>query len=439
MAAIALKDKPLYRYFRVEPKDFADDDTVQVAFSSEFPGKQRADEEEEGLGIAKKGEIYTEILSHDPADVDFSQLTSGRAAFLDEHKDFRHIGNVKTAALSKDKVGRAVLKFDRATKLSKTRQKQMRSGSRPNVSYGYTHTAYIGTRNLEDGTIGHVFAHRGHEVSNVANPMDPSVGLNRSADQEKSHCLGCGNEFDRESLDDEYFCKDCADAIDDGTTERVHPGGHVRVSNLTIPDTAMKFRSSDNKEISLNDLRLMVQTEVGEDSRFNKQENGEKGYSYTSDFLTDGTDWKAIIQAANGKYYEVPFTVKADKATLGAETEVATETKYKPVERSIEHTVKPPSVDLQKFVTELTPDQKMNMKTILLAPDAAAGGGVATLDEPKIRADEAKKTREAVQTETGAAQEKVKARNTEIKALADEGVKQYGERWGGEPGKVFVV
>jgi hypothetical protein len=195
-----------YRHLRVRAEDISEDGTVQVAISSEYPGEQRAGEAEEKLGIARRGEKFVEILSHRAEDVDLTRLNNS-GAFLDEHKDNRHIGVVQKAMLSDDNVARAAVKFDDASKLSKTRKKQMRSGSRPHISLGYAHTRYLGSETLKDGRTGHRFAWVGLEVSSVAVPMDPTVGKGRSA--EECRCLRCAGLFGRDLLSEDYLCGDC--------------------------------------------------------------------------------------------------------------------------------------------------------------------------------------------------------------------------------------
>jgi len=51
----------LYRNTTVEPEDFTDENTFQIAISSEYPGVQRASAAHENLGIAKAGELFTEV------------------------------------------------------------------------------------------------------------------------------------------------------------------------------------------------------------------------------------------------------------------------------------------------------------------------------------------------------------------------------------------
>jgi HK97 family phage major capsid protein len=323
----------LYRFSRVEKTDI-DGDRVQVAFASEFPGRQRADAEEAALGIAKEGDSYIEILSMEEKDADLSRLNN-RAAFIDEHKSHKHLGRVVKAVRSQDRICRAVLEFDNASKLSKTRKAQMLSGSRPGISFGYSHTGYIGKRTLESGETAHVFAWSGHEITNTAIPMDDTVGLNRSAANENPRCIGCGGEFSRTDLDEDYYCEDCA---------------------------AAATPADDGRSVS-----------------------------------------------------EPEKLVRSDPEKSNA-------------------------VDLPKFVTELTPEQKENMR-ILLAPDSAAG--LAPEVESRIRTEEATKTRTAmeaeIKTRSGTEQEKVKARRTEIRSLCDEFVKDHGENWAGPEGHVYVV
>ena len=213
----------LYRNTTVEPDDFSDDNTFQIAISSEYPGMQRATELHEKLGIAKEGELFTEVLSHEPGDVDLSWLNSGRAAFLDEHKSTRHLGKIHKANLAQDKVVRGVVECDMASKLSTTRRNQIKKRSRTNVSCGYIHTRYLGSSTLADGTVAHRFAFQPREASSVADPLDPTVGLERKA--EECACFGCGKKEVRTKMkagqDGALYCsQDCIDAEESDETLR---------------------------------------------------------------------------------------------------------------------------------------------------------------------------------------------------------------------------
>jgi hypothetical protein len=239
-------DRKLFRYIRIAPESVSDDGTFQVAISSEYPAEQLADDNDAALGVAKTGERYLEVLSHAEPDVNIERLNN-RAAFLDEHRPNRHLGNVVAARLSPDKIVRGVIKFDGASKLSKTRQKQIRS-SRPNISLGYSHTRYIGPTVLDDGRLAHRFAWSGIEVSSVANPADPTVGFARSMQDDKFHCIRCGGQFERTALDDQFMCSDCADAEDpDDATENaeLEKAKAAKIEKERAEAEALKTRSVD--------------------------------------------------------------------------------------------------------------------------------------------------------------------------------------------------
>ncbi|MGC9941531.1 MAG: hypothetical protein ABSE48_06820 [Verrucomicrobiota bacterium] len=98
--------EPLRRYLRTETKDFADDGTIQVAFSSEYPAQQRASRAHAAMGIAKEGELFWEVLSHEPGDFNLDRMNNS-GAFLNKHVAARHLGKIRIANVSADKVGRA--------------------------------------------------------------------------------------------------------------------------------------------------------------------------------------------------------------------------------------------------------------------------------------------------------------------------------------------
>ncbi|MGC9942846.1 MAG: phage major capsid protein [Verrucomicrobiota bacterium] len=219
-----------FRQLKTKPADFTDDGTIQVAFSSEYPAQQRATKDDAARGIARDGELYWESLSHSAGDYDLSRLNNS-GAFLDEHITVRHLGKVLKANVSTDKVGRAVLEPDKITKLSRTRAKQMRSGSRPHVSFGYAHTKYKGPVTLDDGRTVHGFAWSAKEISSVSDPADVTVGANRAAKNSNPHCLGCGDQFTRDLLDEDYFCAGCAEAADSDDAGRSHEIEFIHTRN----------------------------------------------------------------------------------------------------------------------------------------------------------------------------------------------------------------
>ena len=172
----------LYRY---EPLDAAlinrANKTLPISFSSETPAVQRADRAvpagiKAAAGLAD-GESYIEILDHSPENVDLS-LLKNRGAFLDQHNDKDQLGVVEEVAVV-SKVGRAVIRMgnDRA---AQTRFTQMVDGIRPHISAGYKYTRFLRCETLANGRTAYRFAWKGLEISSVAVPADPTIGVGRS-------------------------------------------------------------------------------------------------------------------------------------------------------------------------------------------------------------------------------------------------------------------
>lgn len=205
-----------YRYSEIE--ESPDGKRFPVSFASEYPAPRIARKSEEFMGAAKVGEKYLEVLSHKRGDYDFSSLNTD-GAFLDEHNPKDQIGVVKRALVSKDSKSRAVVEFDEASDLSKTRKKQFEAKSRTHISVGYIHTKYLGDETLPDGRTVKRFAWAADDISSVAIPADPKVGVNRSkegvferSETDMAHCLRCGDPMERSELNDDFMCGDCADA-----------------------------------------------------------------------------------------------------------------------------------------------------------------------------------------------------------------------------------
>lgn len=426
------KDRILYRYSQVEEGDVNEEEmTLQVAFSSEYPVERLANRQDEKWGVAKAGEKYLEVLSHDAEDADLTALNN-EGALLDQHDRQAQLGVVKRAEISDDRKGRAVVQFDGVTDLSKTRFQQMKKRSRPHISFGYVTTRFLGEIDLDDGRKAKRFAWAADEISSVHAPADPTVGSLRTATTraDKAHCTKCGEEYSREKLDPDFRCEGCGPAARE------------------LHDANFKVRAKDGGEVSWLDLFSMVSAAVKSDARFTDKGDKEYAYGpYVMDVISDGDTWKAVVEAANGKYYEVTFTFTNSKASLGEAIEVARKTSYEPVAgaevRSAGGSPQGAPVDRVDFsnadaiAQRLKPDVKMKLRSLLLdpAPGGAAGGGAATLDEPRIRANE----REKVLGEQKTRGEKIATRNKEIRALADAYVKEAGQNWAGKPGEVVVV
>lgn len=139
--------------------------TVPLAFSSEEPY-------ERSFGI--------EILDHAPNSVRLGRLADGGALLLD-HDPSRLIGVIERASIDEDRTGRAVVRFGRSA-LAEEAFQDVQDGIRRHVSVGYMiHDAQPekGSRNVR------VIDWEPYELSLVAIPADPTVGVGRAADEQQ--------------------------------------------------------------------------------------------------------------------------------------------------------------------------------------------------------------------------------------------------------------
>lgn len=153
--------------------------TIPISFSSETAAPQRENGQFAHITGLSKGDVYYEILDHSPENADFSQLNN-RGAFLDEHDDKDQIGVVEKAELdATTKRGMAVVKLSAHDK-GMRRFSEMEANERPHISAGYKYTRKIGEERLPNGKLALRFAWKAFEISSVATPNDPTVGVGRS-------------------------------------------------------------------------------------------------------------------------------------------------------------------------------------------------------------------------------------------------------------------
>lgn len=148
--------------------------TVEVAFSSEI-------EVERWFGI--------EILDHAPESVNLERLNSGGAVLMD-HNRTDQIGVVEIAHIGSDRRGRATLRFGKSKRADEVFQDVV-DGIRKHISVGYNIQKYERTKgeNGAPDTI-RVTQWEPTEISIVAVPADPSVGVGRSEEslfEQKEH------------------------------------------------------------------------------------------------------------------------------------------------------------------------------------------------------------------------------------------------------------
>ena len=139
--------------------------TVTVAFSSETPYER----------------VWgREILDHSPQSVRLGRLAAGGPLLMD-HDARDHVGVIESVEIGPDRVGRAVVRFGRSARAEEV-FRDVLDGIRRNVSVGYIiHRAVL----IEsDGGIDtyRVTDWEPFEISLVAVPADPTVGVGRAAE-----------------------------------------------------------------------------------------------------------------------------------------------------------------------------------------------------------------------------------------------------------------
>lgn len=140
-----------------------DERIIRVAFSSETPVPRDYD-----------GEIYNEILAHNPDSIDFTRLNNN-AAVLWMHDAEQHIGSVVRAWLDTDGVARADIKLT-STELANEKWQMIQDGTLSKISVGYSIDSYrFQGRDL-------ICNWSPYEISFVSIPADDSVGVGRSLD-----------------------------------------------------------------------------------------------------------------------------------------------------------------------------------------------------------------------------------------------------------------
>ena len=248
--------KPLYRFFRAE--SVADNPRlVKVAFSSETPVLRVGD------GIDHdEGAPYWEVLDHSAGSYDLT-LLQNRGAVLDEHDPKCPIGVVSKADVGEDRIGRADLEMDDdEDSIGCERCRQMRSGMRPHISFGYDQTRLMSSTKGEDGVPIKRFAWRAHEISSVAIPADGNVGVGRKFDNNQP-------SPNKHMPDPVIVIDENKIRLDSLAAERTRVNGITSAADILAkdhPHCAEKIRTIVNeclgKETSLQDFQIRAMQEV---------------------------------------------------------------------------------------------------------------------------------------------------------------------------------
>ena len=217
----------LYRLFGLDQKAINEDKrTVNLAFSSEEPYDRS---------------FGTEILSHNPQDVDFSFIASGKAPLLLNHDLEKQIGVIEKANISDaDKVGRAVVRFGKS-KLADEVFRDVIDGIRSNVSVGYEIMKMEKIKNDDEDKEKPSYRvnWKPLEASIVSIPADTTVGVGR-------------NRYD--NLTDQDNRKEIIEVITrENTMEKAKETPKVEQSPVNVEEQIAKARKEETariKEIS---------------------------------------------------------------------------------------------------------------------------------------------------------------------------------------------
>ena len=217
----------LFRIFGLDQKAINEDKrTVNLAFSSEEPYDRS---------------FGREILSHNPQDVDFSFIASGKAPLLLNHDLEKQIGVIEKANISDaDKVGRAVVRFGKS-KLADEVFRDVIDGIRSNVSVGYEIMKMEKIKNDDEDKEKPSYRvnWKPLEASIVSIPADTTVGVGRSG---------------HDNLTDQDNRKEVIEVITrENTMEKAKETPKVEAPKVNVEEQIAKARKEETariKEIS---------------------------------------------------------------------------------------------------------------------------------------------------------------------------------------------
>ena len=204
---------------------------------------KKVDEEKRTVGLAFSSEepydrtFGTEILSHNPSDIDFSFIASGRAPLLLNHDFEKQIGVIEKAEISEaDKVGRAVVRFGKS-KLADEVFHDVIDGIRSNVSVGYEILKMAKVKDDDEDKEKPTYRvnWRPLEASIVSVPADTTVGIGRSKD---------------ETLTDNNSSKERIEVINrKQTMEKTNETPKVEAPKVNVEEQIAKARKEETARI----------------------------------------------------------------------------------------------------------------------------------------------------------------------------------------------
>ncbi len=182
--------------------------TIDLAFSSEEPYERF---------------FGTEVLDHDARSIRLDRMQSGGPLLVD-HDPTDIVGVIEAVEIGQDRVGRAKVRFGNSARAQEVYQDVL-DGIRRNVSVGYI-THKMASEKSNGAEVMRAVDWEPLEISIVAVPADPTVGIGRNSNM----------EVETEIISDEVDAAESADQISEraeAEAEAVHE--FIEVIENTIP------------------------------------------------------------------------------------------------------------------------------------------------------------------------------------------------------------
>jgi HK97 family phage major capsid protein len=290
-----LSDRALpmqYRAFDVV-RDTIDQEnrTVELAFSSEVPYQRW---------------WGTEILDHTPNAVRLGRLNN-RGAVLVDHDTSDHVGVCERAFIGNDRMGRAVVRFGKSNRASEVFQDVV-DGIRTLVSVGYRIHELLLEKSTEDEDTYRVTDWEPYEISLVAVPADPSVGVGRAAEDAPFNFQLRSTEADMPEVTQAPApAADVQEAIARGVNARLEDIRAISAlgalhNHRDLADQAIKdgWPMDKFRETLLAELAKKGVLRVAENPEIGLTDKESKAYSFVRflNHLANPTDKRAMEAAA---------------------------------------------------------------------------------------------------------------------------------------------
>lgn len=244
-----IKAGPLERSIPLQ-REAIDDEarTIHLAFSSEEPVERW---------------FGNEILDHSPSSIRLGRLVNGGAVLVGhDHRD--HVGVVESASIDSDRRGRATVRFGNSA-LAIEKFNDVKDGILRHISVGYRIHELTLTKTGDQGEDYRATDWEPMEISFVAVPADPTVGVGRSDDDGDENTVIINEPDDDEppatketeetekpeDQEETIMAKELTPPAVQTDSEELLAGERRRIAEITL--LGRKYNLADQAEQSIND------------------------------------------------------------------------------------------------------------------------------------------------------------------------------------------